>query len=128
VDWRDLLRRAKDVKGQQVDTLVDSSKDLYSLRLREQNPCLDVSVVHLIRSPWKNMRKYGWQHIFPWMRAHILTALFCWWMGLNRQTVYYKDIVGAKGSDVERQSRQERYHFYTGNGNVRHNYEGVKQK
>lgn len=128
VDWRDLLRRAKEVKGEEVDTLVDSSKDLYSLRLREEHPSLDVSVVHLVRSPWKNMRKYGFIHLFMWAWTHTLVPLFCWWFGLDHRTVYYEEIVGAKGSDVERQSRQERYHFYTGNGTVRHNYEGVQNK
>jgi len=128
VDWRDLLRRAKQVKGDQVDTLVDSSKDLYSLRLRQEHPCLNVSVVHLVRSPWKNMRKYGLSHLFMWAWTHASVCLFCWWFGISRRTVYYQDIVGAKGSDVEQQSQRERYHFYTGNGNVRQNYKGVKQK
>jgi len=125
-DWHHMIERASEVTDGNKDTLVDSSKDFYELRKRHIDPNLKVRVVHLIRSPWRNTKKYGVSHLFSWVTAHTAITLYTWWHDIPTRRVGYQEVRSLKGSDLEERSLKEEYHFYTGNRAVKNNYKGIR--
>lgn len=113
-NWHKMLERAKDVKSDNVDTLIDSSKDISLLRKRVQNPNLDTSVVHIIRNPFNHLHRYGLKAFLSWFITHPITYLYSKFRDLDYDIVTYEELLDSN-KEWDRRIRDEEYHIFCGN-------------
>ena len=80
--FKEILQQAKKIKGEEVQYIIDSSKDLNRLMYLSQNKHLDIQVIHLVRDGRAVINShekqgYFWiRTLFEWFSLNFFSKLF----------------------------------------------------
>lgn len=110
----DIKKKASELKGKEVHTIIDSSKDPLRLAVLHKDRSINTKIIHLIRSPWgvvysnvkrgRSLPMTCWQ----WLRTNLAIA---WYLFFNVSSkkyvrILYKDLCVEPKKELDRITNQ----------------------